>query len=97
MQEGENFAQDYCRIKDVVNERRGATSKIDDETILRKFLRTLLHIYVIKVSTIQELRCIPCSNPTLEGLVGRLTTFELSYFDNFKSNNVKFSFKPRFH
>ena len=63
--------------------------------MLRIFLRTLLPIYVIRVSTIQELRCIPSSNLTLEGLVDRLTTFELSNFDNFKSENVESSFKDK--
>lgn len=37
---------------------RGANDKIDDDTVLRKVLRTLLPIYAIRVSTIQELRCI---------------------------------------
>ena len=95
MQEGENISQYYSRIKDVINEIRGATGKIDDETILRKLLRTFLPIYVIKISTIQELRCITSSNLTIEGFVGRLTTFELSNFDNVRPKNVEFSFKTK--
>ena len=47
MQEGENIAQYCSRIKDVVNAIRGATSKIDDETLLRKVFRTLRPIYAI--------------------------------------------------
>ena len=58
-------------------------------------MRTLLPIYAISVFAIQELRCISRSNLTLEGLVGRLTTFELSNFDNFKSDNVESSFKAK--
>ena len=50
----------------------------------------MLPICVIRVSAIQELRCTPSSNLTLEGLVGRLTTFELSNFDNFKYENFEF-------
>ena len=84
MQEGENIAPCCSRIKDVVNAIRGATSKIDDDTVLRKVLRTLLPIYAIRVSAIQELRCMPGNELTLEGLVGRLTTFELSNFDNYR-------------
>ena len=59
MQEGENIAQYCSRIKDVVNAIRGATSRIDDDTVLQFFLRTLLPIYAIRVSSIQELRCVP--------------------------------------
>ena len=58
MQEGENVAQYYSRIKDVVNSIRGATGKIDDDILLKKVLRKLLPIYAIKVSTIEELKCI---------------------------------------
>ena len=41
------------------------------------------------------MRCIPGSNLTLEGLVGSLIAFELSNFDNFKFDNVEFSFKEK--
>ena len=95
MQEGENIAKYFSRIKDVVNYIRGSTGKIADETVLRKVLRTLLPIYAIRVPAIQELRCIPGPNLTLEGLVGRLTTFDLSNFDNFKYENVESSFKAK--
>ena len=63
--------------------------------MLRKALRTLLPIYAIRVFAIQELRCIPGNNLTLEGLVGRITIFELSNFDNFKSENVESAFKAK--
>ena len=77
MEEGENIAQYASRIKEVVSAIRSATSVLDDETFIRKVLRTLLPIYVIRVSSIQELRCIPGNKLTLEGIVGRLTAFEL--------------------
>ena len=32
---------------------------------------------------------------TLEGLVGRLTTFELSNFDNYKPKNIESTFKEK--
>ena len=89
MQEGENVAQYCSKIKYVVNSIRGSTSKIDDEHVLRKFLRTLLPIYAIRVSTIQEIRCVPGNDLTLEGLVGRLTTFEISNFDNYELENIE--------
>ena len=58
MEEGENIVQYFVRIK-VVSAIKGATAHIDADTILRKVLRTLLSIYVIRVSAIQESRCIP--------------------------------------
>ena len=56
-------------------------------------LRTLLPIYEIRVSTIQELRVIPRTKLSLEGIVGRLTTFELSNFDNYRPENIESTFK----
>ena len=82
MEEGENIAQYVENIKEVVNAKRGATGKINDDIVLRKVLRTLLPIYVIRFSPIQELRCIQGNDLSLEGLVGRLTSFELSNFNN---------------
>ena len=69
MEEGENVSQYIARIKEVVSAIRSTTGHIDDDTILSKVLRTLLPIYAIIVSAIQELRCIPRNNLTLEGLV----------------------------
>ena len=66
-----------------------------DETDINKVLRTLLPIYAISVSSIQELRCVPSSNITLEGLMGRLTSFELSNFDNFKSESIDSALKAK--
>lgn len=56
-------------------------------------MRIFLPIYAIIVSTIQDLRCIPSTNLSLEGLVGRITSFELSNFDNCKFENVEYAFK----
>ena len=58
-------------------------------------MRTLLPVYAIIVSTIQELRCIPRNTLSLEGLVGRLTDFELSNFDNYRPKNIESSFKTK--
>ena len=52
MEEGENIAQYDARIKEVVGGIKGATRKIDDDTMLSKVLRTLLFIYAIRVSAI---------------------------------------------
>ena len=96
MEEGENISQYASRVKEVVSAIRSSAGHLDDEIVLRNFLRTLLPIYDIRVSTIQELRCVPGNDLTLEGLVGRLTSFELSNFDNFKSNNVESTIKSAY-
>ena len=96
IQGGENIVQYCARLKQIVNAIRGATGKIEDETMINKILRTLLPIYSIRVSTIQELRCTPGNDLTLEGLIGRLTAFKLSNFDNLKYENVESSFKAKF-
>ena len=48
-------------------------------------MRTIFTIYAIRVSAIQELRCVQGNTLTFEGIIGRLTAFELSNFDNFES------------
>ena len=95
MLESENISQYCTRIKDVVNAIRGSIGTIDDETIVRKVLRNLLPKYDIRVFTIQELRCIPNNVITLEGLVGRLTTFELDNFGNISSEDIETAFKEK--
>ena len=42
MEEGENIAQYVARIKEEVNEIRGANGKLDDDIVLSKVLRTPL-------------------------------------------------------
>ena len=95
MEEGENIAQYVARIKEVVSAIKGPTGHIDHDIVLRKVLRILLPIYAIKVSAIQELRCIPGNNLTLEGLVDRLVAFELSNFDNYKPKSLESTFKAK--
>ena len=68
---------------------------MEEETVNRKYLRTLLPIYAIRVSAIQELRCVQGNTLTFEGIVGRLTAFELSNFDNYKPKNLESSFKAK--
>ena len=75
MDEGEHIAQYASRIKEVVSAIRSIAILLDDEIVLSKVLRTFLPIYAIRVSSIQELRCIPEIKLSLEGIVGRITTF----------------------
>ena len=55
----------------------------------------MLPIYTIRVSAIQELRCIPRNKLSLEGLVERITAFELSNFDNYKPKSLESAFKAK--
>ena len=86
MKEGENISQYASRIKEVVSAIRSFVGHLDDETIVSKVVGTLLPIYAIRVSFIQELRCILGNKLSLEGIVGRLNAFELSNFDNYRQN-----------
>ena len=76
---------------------RASGGKIKDETVVSKFLKTLLPIYAISVSTIQEMRCNPKNGITLGAIVGRLTTFELDNYDNYvpSSRNFEFGFEAK--
>ena len=81
MIEGDKIVQ-YCKIKEVFNVIRVANRNFEDETMIRKALRTLLNVYSIRFFGIQELKCTWVKNLTLEGVIGRFIAFEMSIFDN---------------
>ena len=82
-------------MKEVVSAIRSLRGQLLEETVCRKYLRTLLPIYDIRVSSIQEFRPIPGNTLSFEGIIGRLTTFELSNFDNYKPENFESAFKAK--
>ena len=86
MREDENIAKYVERVKASVSAIKASGGDIKEETIVSKVLRTLLPIYVIRVSSIQEMRCDPNNKTYLDDLVGRLTIFELDNFDNYVPN-----------
>ena len=57
MREGENIVKYVERVKASVSAIRASGEKIEEKTIISKVLRTLLLIYAIRVSAIQERRC----------------------------------------
>ena len=57
MREDENIAKYVERIKASVSAIKASGGKIEDETVISKVLRTLLPVYAIRVSAIQERRC----------------------------------------
>ena len=65
--------------------------------MVSKILRTLLPLYEIRVLEIQEMRCNPKNDRTLDAVVGRLTTFELDNYDNYVPNisNLEFAFQSK--
>ena len=97
MKEDENIAKYVEIIKDSVSAIKTSRGKIEDVTVVRKILRTLLPIYAIRVLAIQEIRCDLNNKITLDALVGRLTTFELDNYDNYipSSRNLESTFEAK--
>lgn len=94
MNEGENIIQYSTRLKEIVNQIKGARGTIEEKDVTSKLLRTLLPGYAIRVSTINELRFVPNMTIFLDATISKLHAFELSNFDNSGSlvNKVEFAF-----
>ena len=99
MREDENIAKYSEWIKASVCAIKASGGKIEDETMVNKVLRTLLPIYKIRVSAIQEMRCNPKNDITLDAVVGGLTIFELDKYENYVQTlaTLNFHFKPSYH
>ena len=87
----------WKRIKTGVSATKASRKDIQEESVVNKVLKTLLPIYVIRVSSIQEMRCDPNNKIGLDALVGRLTNFELDKFDNYvlASKNIESTFEAK--
>ena len=72
MREDENIAKYVERIKESVSTIKASGGKIEEETIISKVLRTLLPIYAIRVSAIQERRCEENHKINLDVIVGMI-------------------------
>ena len=85
------------RIKANVSAIKASGGDIKDEIVLSRVLRTLLSIYAIRVSAIQEMRCDPNKKLKLNSLVGRLIDFELDNYDNYVpvSKNTESAFEAK--
>ena len=96
MRVDENIAKYVERIKACVSAIKASGGDIK-EIVVSKVLRTLLPIYAIRVSIIQEKRSNPNNNLGLDALVGRLIAFELDNYDNYvpTSKNIESTFKAR--
>lgn len=71
MREDENIAKYVDRNKASVTTIKVAGGTIEYVIVICKVLRTLLPIYTIRVFAIQQMRCDPNTNITLNPLVGR--------------------------
>lgn len=83
MREDKNIAKYSDRIKATLSAIRASRGKLEDEIVVSKVLRTLLPIYAIRVSSIQEIIYDIKNDITLDALVERLTIFELDNFDSY--------------
>ena len=97
MREDENVAKYVERVKACVSAIKASREDINEETVISKVLRTLLPIYAIKVSVIQERRCEANHKINLEAIVGRLTAFELDNYDNYvlATKNIESAFEAK--
>ena len=97
MREDENIAKYVERIKASVSAIKASGGDIEDTTIVSKVLKTLLPIYAIRLSIIQEMRCDLNLKMNLDALVGRLKFFELDNFDNYlpTSKNIESAFEAK--
>ena len=95
MEEGENTTQYGARMKEVVSAIRSLGGQLQEEIVSSKYLRTVLPIYGIRFLTIKELRCVPRNTLSFEGIIGRITAFELSNFDKYKPDNFESTFKAK--
>ena len=85
------------RVKANVSAIKASRGEIKDETVVSKVLRTLLPIYAIRVSAIQERRCEENHKITLDAIVGRLIAFELDNYENYvlASKNIESAFEAK--
>ena len=97
MREDKNIAKYVERVKANVSGIRASRGEIKDRIFISKVLRTLLPIYAIRVSFIQERRCEENHKITLDVIVGRLTTFQLDNYDNYvpASKNFESTFEEK--
>ena len=97
MREDENIAKYIERVKENVSAIKASRGYIKEETIVSKVLTTLLPIYGIRVSTIQERRCEANHKINLEAIVRRLISFELDNYENYvlASKNIELAFEAK--
>ena len=76
MKKGENIFRYVNQIKEVVSAIKSIGGVISSEEVVSYCFRTLLPIYAIRVSSIQEFRAMHGNDLTLSALVGRFLPSE---------------------
>ena len=79
----------------MVSAIRSLGGQLSEEIVCSKYLRTFLPIIAIRISAIQELRCILGNILSFEEIIGKLTAFELSNFDNYKLEKFESTYKAK--
>ena len=97
MREDENITKYVERIKASMSIIKASGGDIDEKAVISKVLKTLLPIYAIRVSSIQEMRCDSNRNITLDALVWILTTFQLDNYDKYvpSSKGIESAFEDK--
>ncbi|XP_059073274.1 uncharacterized protein LOC131874068 [Cryptomeria japonica] len=93
MKDNEKVAKYFLRIDEVVNGMRGLGEEVDEFTVVKKVIRTLLPKYETKVSALEEKKNF--NKLTLDDLQGTLIAFEMrtSKSDNASSLLKESTFK----
>lgn len=60
---------------------KSACGKMEDSTMVSKVLRSLLPVYAIRVTAIQELRSIDKTKVSLDSIIAKMIAYELNSFD----------------
>ncbi|XP_059068956.1 uncharacterized protein LOC131859344 [Cryptomeria japonica] len=93
MRDDEKIDEYFLRIHEVVNGMRGLGEEVDEFTMVKKVIRTLLPKYETRVSALEEKKFF--NKLTLDDLQGSLIDFEMrtSKVDNGRSSLKETTFK----
>ena len=86
MNEDESSDSFYSKLNEVVVSKFNLGEKIEDSKIVRKILRSLLEIFLTKVTTIEENKDL--DDIKVQKLIGSLQTYELSLSTQRKSKSL---------
>ncbi|XP_059066367.1 uncharacterized protein LOC131857682 [Cryptomeria japonica] len=95
MKDDEKVAEYFSRIDELVNGMRGLGQEVDEFTVVKKAIRTILPKYETKVSALEEK--IFFNKLTLDDLQGTLIAFEMrtNKVDNASSSLKETTFKTK--
>lgn len=74
MKEEENIANYLLQVDEAINGNRGLGEDITDSVIVKKFLKSLPHLFDSKVYVIEKSKDL--TKLTMQDIFGSLTTYE---------------------